>query len=260
MADTPDYPPGTPAWVDLSTSDVDAAATFYGTLFAWRAEPVPDPDAGGYTMITLDGRNIGAMAPLDAPGRPPAWMTYISVEDADKTAALAEQAGGTVVMEPLDVLGAGRMAVLADPGGAAIALWQPAEHKGMDVTDVPGAYCWTELSTRDTDAAVEFYGAVFGWRAETGDMEAMPYTEFKNGDRSVAGMMTMPDEMPADVPPFWMPYFEVTDPDQTTTEAAALGGEVVAPPMDIPEVGRFAVLRDPQGALFGVIRTAERAA
>jgi predicted enzyme related to lactoylglutathione lyase len=256
MGETPDYTAGTPSWVDLSTTDVDAAGTFYNAIFGWVTEPVPDLDAGGYTMISSNGRTIAAMAPLQGLGRPPSWMTYVTVDDADKTVELAQSAGGTVVMAPLDVFDAGRMAVVADLSGAAIALWQPGEHKGAAVQGEPNTYCWTELNTRDTASSVEFYGAVFGWGAHTSDVEGMSYTEFKNGDRSIAGMMPMPAEMPAEVPSYWMPYFEVTDPDKAAAETTALGGSVMLEPTTM-QPGRFAILRDPQGAAFGVIRSNE---
>ncbi|MDQ1711802.1 MAG: uncharacterized protein QOE45_1252 [Frankiaceae bacterium] len=255
MTDTPEYAPGTPSWVDLGTPDIPAATTFYGTLFGWRADEVPG--GGGYAMLSLDGRNVAALGPQQDPG-PPHWTTYISVEDADKTTELVQTAGGTVLAAPMDVFDAGRLAVYADPTGAAIAVWQPNTMKGADVTGVPGSYCWTELSTRDAEAAKKFYNDVFGWNAHAGSIDGNPYTEFKVGEKSVAGMMPMGDDMPAEVPAHWMPYFEVADTDRTVTEATALGGGVTVPAMDIPTVGRFAILSDPQGAMFGVIASTPR--
>ena len=251
MPERSEYVPGTPCWVDLGTTDAEAAATFYATIFGWTAEPVPDPDAGGYTMLFLDGRNVAALAPTATADRPPHWQTYVRVEDADKTAEIATAAGATLLLPPTEVFGAGRMTVLADPAGATIAAWQPGEHKGADVTDDPNTFTWTELSTSDPDGAIAFYGEVFGWGHETSDALGAPYTEFKVGERSVAGMMAAEPGAPT----AWMPYFEVTDPPRTAAEAAALGGEAVVEPMPIPTVGTFAILRDPQGAAFGVIRT-----
>jgi predicted enzyme related to lactoylglutathione lyase len=258
MSDTTEYTPGTPSWVDLGTPDIPAASTFYGTVFGWRAEPIDDPNAGGYTMLTLDGRTVAALGPQQNPGAP-YWTTYVSVEDADKTTEIAQNAGGSVLAPVMDVFDAGRMAVLADPTGAAFAIWQPGTMKGADVTGVPGSYCWTELTSRDPETATRFYGEVFGWDAHSGEMAEMAYTEFKNGDRSVAGMMPAPAELPAEVPSYWMPYFEVTDTDKTVTDATALGASVMVPAQDVPTVGRFAILRDPQGAVFGVIKTEPRA-
>jgi predicted enzyme related to lactoylglutathione lyase len=259
MPERSEFVQGTPCWADLATTDAEAAATFYATIFGWTAEPVPDPAAGGYTMLYLDGRNVAALAPTAGADRPPAWQTYVRVDDADKTAELVTTAGGTVLMPPMDVFGSGRMAVFADPTGAAVAVWQPAEHTGFAVTDEPNTYTWTELATRDPEGAIAFYADVFGWGHETSESMGMAYTEFKVGDRSIAGMMAMDENIPADVPSYWMPYFEVTDPARTTAEASALGAQTFAEPMEIPTVGTFAILRDPQGATFGVIRT-ERSA
>jgi predicted enzyme related to lactoylglutathione lyase len=178
MPERTDFAAGTPCWVDLGTTDAEAAGTFYATIFGWTAEPVPGPDAGGYTMLSLDGRLVGALAPTAGADRPSAWQTYVRVDDADKTVEVATAAGGSVLLEPMDIVGAGRMAVLADPAGATIAVWQPAEHRGFAVTDDPGTYSWTELSTRDTEGAIAFYGEVFGWGHETSDALGMPYTEF----------------------------------------------------------------------------------
>ena len=253
MPEKTDFAPGTPSWVDLATTDADAAGTFYSTLFGWRAEPVPDPDAGGYTMFTLNGRMIGAMAPMAGPDHPPAWTTYVTTDDADKTVEIAESAGAKVLQAPMDVMGAGRMAIFADPTGAVIALWQPGEHKGAQLVDDPGTFTWTELTTRDTAAAEQFYTTVFGWTAETSAGGGMPYTEFKLGETSVAGMMAAPADLPPQVPAYWMPYFAVLDPDKTAAEATALGGSAMVGPTDFPG-GRFVILRDPQGAVFGALR------
>jgi predicted enzyme related to lactoylglutathione lyase len=232
MPEKTEYAPGTPSWVDLATPDVDKAGTFYATLFGWTAEPVPMPDAGGYVMFTLNGKYVAAMAPIEHGERPPAWTTYVSTDDADKTAELAQTAG---------------------PTGAAFAVWQPNQHPGAGLVDDPGTFTWAELSSRDTAAATRFYPEVFGWTAETSDGGGMQYTEFKLGDSSVAGMMEMNPMVPAEVPSYWMPYFAVVDVDKSAGEATALGAEALLPPSDFPG-GRFAVIRDPQGAAFGLLR------
>ena len=255
MPERDSYPAGEPAWTDLTTTDVPAAGTFYATIFGWRAEPVEDPAAGGYTMLTLDGRQVGAMAPAmpQDPG-PPRWAVYVASDDLEKTLETARTAGGTPLMPPLDIPGAGRMAMVADPAGAVIALWQAGDHKGAQVVDEPGALTWVELTTADVGAARTFYPAVFGWGVD--DAGGDEYTEFTFGGKSVAGMMPKPPDMPAEVPSFWMPYFQ-GDPDRVAGEVAALGGSVVAPPADVPgSGGRYAVVADPQGALFGIYRPA----
>lgn len=257
MPDRTEYAAGEPAWTDLTTTDVDAATTFYSTIFGWVAEPVPMPDAGGYTMLTLNGRHVAGLSPKmpEDPG-PSRWTIYVNVDDADKAAELAQSAGGTVLVPVMDVFTSGRMAILADSTGAAIAVWQPQEHRGAAVQDEPGALTWTELTTSDTAAAQAFYRDVFGWDAETSDGGGMAYTEFKLADKSIAGMMAKPEGMPAEIPSYWMPYFQTTDPDKLAGEIAALGGTVMVPPADIPTGGRFAIATDPQGAVFGLYRPA----
>lgn len=255
MPEKTEYAPGTPSWADLAADDVAAAATFYGTLFGWTAEAVPDPDAGGYTMFAHDGRTVAAVGPKQQPQQPSAWSVYVSTDDVDKTCEIAQSAGGTVAVPPMDVFDAGRMAILVDPTGAFLSLWQPGTMKGADKVDEPVSLSWIELTTRDTKAARAFYGEVFGWGAETSDGAGMTYTEFKTGDTSVAGMMETPAEMPAEVPSYWMPYFQVSDAEKVTTDAAALGADVMVPVSPIPGgTMSFAVLRDPQGAAFGILQ------
>lgn len=255
MPERTEFPHGEFSWTDLTTSDVDAAGTFYATLFGWVAEPVPMADAGGYTMFTLNGRHVAGLSPaMPNDPSPPHWTTYVNVDDADKTTELVQSAGGSVLMPVMDVFTSGRMAIFTDPVGAAFAVWQPKEHQGSAITDEPGALTWVELTTDDTAASQAFYGEVFGWGSETSDGGGMAYTEYKLGDRSIAGMMAKPPGMPASIPSYWMPYFQVVDPDKTAAEATALGGTVMAGPADIPSGGRYAVLTDPQGAAFGLYR------
>ncbi|WP_067571821.1 VOC family protein [Nocardia acidivorans] len=251
------YDPGVPNWVDLATPDVNASTAFYGELFGWQANVSPDPQYGGYTMFTLgtEGSEVAAAMPIMMEGQPPAWTAYVKVLDADATAKAVQAAGGTLFMEPMDVPEQGRMLVFADTAGAVIAAWQPYAFQGAGIVNDPNSYCWSELQTRDVDAAKAFYGDVFGWESSTAEFGSSTYTEFKVGGNSIAGMMQMDDNWPADVPPHWMTYFAVADTDATVAKAAELGGTVSVPPTDIP-IGRFAVLADPQGASFSVIRLA----
>jgi predicted enzyme related to lactoylglutathione lyase len=244
--------PGTPSWVDLGTPDIAASKAFYGALFGWTGHTAEQPEAGGYTLFhNADGKEVAGAAPLQNPGQPPAWTTYIAVVDADATTKAATDAGGKVLMPPMDVMDQGRMAILEDPTGAVVAVWQAGAHKGADVFNVPGALSWNELSTRDVPAATRFYTTVFGWGAKTS--EGPPaYTEWQIDGRSVGGMMAMSEEMPASVPANWLVYFAVADCQATVDSAVALGGQVRMPPMTIPQ-GTFAVLSDPQGATFAVI-------
>lgn len=257
MPEMTKYQSGTPSWVDLGTPDIPQAIAFYGGLFGWEVED-QGPDAGGYCMASLNGKLVAGLGPQQNPG-PPYWTTYVSVDDADKTCAAVTEGGGTVIVPPMDVFDAGRMAIALDPQGAGFAMWQPNQHIGSQLVNEPGTFCWNELWAADVAAAAQFYGSVFGWSAKTSDPAqsgGMAYTEFQLDDRSIAGMMAKPAEM-AQVPPNWLVYFAVADCDATVAKAESSGGSVVAPAMDIP-IGRFAVLQDPHGATFAVIAMTEQ--
>ena len=251
-----------PGWLDLSSSDPAASRDFYSNLFGWSAEVIPDPQAGGYGFFRLDGRQVGGVGPVQSPQQPTAWTMYVLVADADDAAHRAREAGGTVLMEPMDVMGTGRLAVVADPSGAVFGLWQPATHHGWEVEGQPGSVCWVELTARNLAAARPFYETVFGWHAERFDNPAgqdMPdYWTFTldQGD-SFAGGLEMPGEVPAEAPSYWQPYIAVTDCDATTARATELGGTVLMGPFEAANVGRFSIIRDPQGAVFGVLQPPE---
>jgi predicted enzyme related to lactoylglutathione lyase len=180
----------------------------------------------------------------------------VTVDDVDVSAATAEKAGGNVIVPPMDVLDVGRMAVVQDPIGAFVSLWQPLAHAGAGLVNEPGALCWNELVTRDPQPAKAFYAALFGWDAQTDQMGDGEYTMFNLGGRGIAGMLQMNDQWPEHVPPHWAVYFAVEDTDASCAQAAELGAHVVQPPTDIPDVGRFATLADPQGAVFSIIALA----
>jgi len=249
---------GKPIWVDLGTSDLEAAKTFYSGLFGWKAETNPDPQFGGYTLFTLNGETVAGGGPLMGPGQPTAWSTYIGVDDVDATSKAVEAAGGKVLVPVMDIPGQGRMAVFLDSAGAAISAWQPMGMTGATVFNTPGALCWNELSTGDAPAAKEFYGKVFGWQASDNPMGEQTYTEFQLGGRSIAGMMPMADSMKANgVPPHWMVYFAVADCDAATTKAKQLGAKIMMPGTNFPG-GRFAVMSDPTGAAFAIVHMTEQ--
>jgi predicted enzyme related to lactoylglutathione lyase len=251
MAEMTTYEPGTPSWVDLSSADTKESAQFYGALFGWDWAEVPD--GGGYGMFTQAGKMVAGLGPIMQPGQPEAWTTYVSVADADATAAKVTSAGGTVLAPPMDVMEAGRMAIFMDDGGAVFAVWQPGQHPGAQLVGEPVSLCWNELASADIDKSKAFYGAVFGWEGETGEMGPMTYTEWKLDGRTVGGMMALGPQLPEGTPPHWLVYFAVADTDATAAKATELGGTLMAPPMDIP-VGRFAVIADPHGAASGIIR------
>jgi uncharacterized protein len=261
MSERTSYEPGTPCWIDLGTPDQDAAADFYGGLFGWSVEEDENAgQTGGYRVATLRDKAIGGVMKLMEEGQPPAWSTYICVEDADATAATAREAGGTVVVEPMSVLDYGRMAFLADPTGAMIGIWQPGRNIGAGLVNEPGALSWNELNTRDPEAAKAFYGAVFGWGFEDIEMgEAGTYTRLLLGGNLVGGMLNMAERgVPEQVPAHWQVYFAVEDTDATVEKAKASGGSVMVEPLDIP-AGRFAILADPFGASFAVIALSQQA-
>ena len=261
MPEFTSHPVGTFSWPELATTDQKGASAFYGALLGWDVDEQPMGPTETYTMFKMRNLEVAAACALRPEERqhgvPPHWNAYVTVADADATSTRARELGGTVLAPPFDVMDAGRMAVLQDPTGAVISVWQPAAHIGAKILREPGALGWTELATRDTAAAEAFYTQLFGWEAKTGDAGGQRYTEFKVGTQPDAGMMAM-DPAWGDVPPHWMPYFQVSDSDAAAAKALELGGRVFVPPTDIPNVGRFAMLADPQGAMFSVIAITNR--
>jgi uncharacterized protein len=256
MSTKTSYKPGTFCWIDLGTPDQDAAGEFYGALFGWNLKEDENAEqTGGYRTAQRDGSAIGGVMKLMMEGQPPAWLNYVCVEDADATVEEARQAGAVVHAEPMSVLDYGRMAVLADPTGAAFGIWQPGTHIGADVVGEPGAMGWNELNTRDPEAAKAFYGNVFGWSFEEKEYEGTgAYTAITLGEETVGGLIDITDRVPAEVPAHWLVYFAVEDAEATIAQAKERGGDVAAGPFDIAEVGRIAVVKDPFGAFFAVIQ------
>jgi predicted enzyme related to lactoylglutathione lyase len=193
------------------------------------------------------------MPDMRAQGIPAHWLSYVSVTDVDESVAKAKAEGATLLKEPFDVMTVGRMAVVQDPTGAVFALWQAKDHKGAGIYNVPNTFCWNELGTNDTQKAGEFYSNVLGWSRDTQNFGPMEYTMFKNGDRGAGGMYKITPEM-GPIPPHWLVYFAVDDCDAKAQRATELGARVMKPADDIPGVGRFAILLDPQGAAFAIIK------
>ena len=246
-----------PAWVELSTSDPQAARDFYSGLFGWQVEVNPDPQYGGYALAKLDGKDVGGIGPTQSPDQPTAWSIYIGTEDIDALAGQVRAAGGTVAAPPFDVGDQGRMAVFQDPSGAFISAWQGTRMGGFQ-TDVSNSYGWAELNARGVDKILPFYVQVFGWTTKTSDMgDAAPYTEFQLDGQSVAGAWEMNPTVPAEVPSYWQVYFTVDDVDGAVAKAIQAGAREMVPAQDFPG-GRFAILSDPQGASFGLLRTRPR--
>lgn len=255
MGERSSYEPGTPCWIDLGTPDIDAATGFYGGLFGWSIPEGENAEqTGGYRQAMLRGKPVAGVMPLMQEGQPPAWSTYVSVEDADATAAKVREAGGSVLVEPMDVLDLGRMAVFMDTTGAVFGIWQPGSFVGAEVVNEANALVWNEINTRDVEAAKAFYGKVFGWSYDEREFETGNYVSLKAGDDTVGGMIDITGRVPDEVPNHWLAYFAVEDTDATIEQAKSSGGEVVFGPEDIGEVGRIAVLKDPFGAVFALIK------
>ena len=258
MAEFKEHAPGTFCWVDLATTDSKAAKKFYSELMGWETMDIPAGPDMVYTMLQFRGKEVGGLYGMGpeqrSQGLPPHWMSYVSVVDVDGTAEKAKSLSGTIVMEPADVFEAGRMALIQDPTGAVVAVWQPKEHIGVLLKNELWTFCWNELMTHDEQKAVEFYGRLFGWTAQSQKMgDGSLYTMFALGDVQVGGMMTIKEEW-GDVPPNWMIYFAVEDCHASVEKAESMGGKIVVPVTDVPNVGKFAVIEDPQGATSGIIK------
>ncbi len=249
------YSQGQPCWVELATNNWQEAKTFYTQLFGWDVKDMP-MEEGFYTMAHFDDDDVAAMYQMPKQmldeGVPTHWTVYFAVDDVDKAIASHQAAGGTVIAGPHDVADAGRMAFLADPEGARFALWQAKSHIGIKRAQEAGTLCWVELACRDTEQAKSFYPKVLSWQHKPGDMPDFDYTHWIADETEVGGMMAMTEEW-GDIPAHWMLYFIVEDCDDAAGKVEALGGSVCVPPTDIPTVGRFSVVNDPQGGVFSII-------
>ena len=248
MPEMKGYEHGVPSWVDIGTHDLGAGVRFYSELFGWEGQDMGE-EAGHYTIVSKNGKQVAAISPAQDPG-PPRWTTYVNVDDVDEVARKAESAGGKIIVPPMDVMAAGRMAIFMDTTGAVIAAWQPGEHLGAQLVNEPGAFVWSELSSSDVAKSKAFYTAVFGWGWGGGD----DYPEAQVSGRTIGAIMSRPEGMPAEVPDSWLVYFGTADVDADAAKAANLGARVTVGPADIPGTGRFAVLLDPQGAAFALFQ------
>lgn len=263
MSTRTSYAPGTPCWVELSAPDIDQAIAFYSGLLGWEVPEQPPEIAeatGGYRRAMLNGADVAGMMPFMQEDQVPAWTTYVSVEDADATAAAVREAGGSVIVEPMAVMDLGTMAVFSDPGGAVFGTWQPGTFAGAGVVNETGALSWNELNTRDAEGAAAFYGAVFGWRFEQQEMgEGETYTSLMLDGEPVGGMLDLVERrIPETIPPHWQVYFVVEDTDAAIERAKQSGGSVMMEPIDLP-AGRIAILQDPAGTAFAVIALSDMA-
>ncbi len=258
MSQITTHAPGTFCWAELGTTNVDAAKRFYAGLFGWEPADTPAGDAGTYTLLKLRGRDVGGLYALQeeqlAQGVPPNWLAYVAVANADDATKKAAALGAGTLMGPFDVMDHGRMSVLLDPTGASFAVWQAKDHPGSGVRDEPGSISWTELLTHDTKAAGKFYSGLFGWTLKDMTMPGTTYTIFSKGSTLAGGMMSIRQEW-GPMPSNWLTYFAVDDCDARAARAERLGAKIGQPPTDIPNVGRFSVIQDPQGAAFAILRS-----
>ncbi len=242
-------------WVDLATDDTKMAGAFYTGVLGWNIDE-PDPKYGGYTMARTGGKDLAGLGPKQMPGQPTVWSMYVGTPDITALAAKVTAAGGAVIAPPMEIGPQGWMAVFADPAGAVFGAWQAKEMRGF-ASDAPGTFAWAELNARGFDKVTSFYADVFGWAAKSSDMpQGGQYTEFQVDGHSVAGGMEMPDMVPSEVPSYWLVYFATDDIDAACAKAIELGGHEMLGPTDFPG-GRFAVLGDPEGAAFGLMKWRE---
>jgi predicted enzyme related to lactoylglutathione lyase len=254
MPEMKKYQQGTPSWLDLATTDLAGAEKFYGQLFGWEARREPVGDGQYYSMQYLKGKSVAGIMEQSKEqvdqGVPPCWYTYITVEDVEAATARVEKLGGRVISEPFDVFDNGRMAVIQDPEGAFVNLWQAKSHIGAELVNEPGTLTWNELVADDPQRLAAFYGSLL--EIEMKPMEGMPdYKLFTVGGKSVAGIFQKGRKLKS-LPSHWSIYFAVEDPEGIAEKTRSLAGDVIAPPVETP-MGCFAVLQDPQGAIFQVI-------
>lgn len=258
MKEVTEHPPGTFCWIELASTDAAAAKKFYSSLFDWQISDQPVGPDMVYTIFQIDGKDVAALYQMDEKERsqaPPHWLSYVSVQKVEDAIEKVKALGGTILGGPIDVFDFGRLAIFQDPAGASFAVWQAAKHIGARLVYEPRTLGWNELLTTDDQRAGEFYAKLFGWGKELKPslMEGFPYTEFQSENRPVAGMFKIPPEW-GKIPPHWLVYFLVEDPDQTVQKATQQGASIMTPPTDIPNIGRFSILIDPQGADFGVLK------
>jgi hypothetical protein len=255
MATMTSHAPGTFCWIELCSTDAEGAKRFYPALLGWTFRETPIP-GGTYIMCQLDGHEVAALYQMSEAEKaqhiPSHWFNYVAVANVDETAEHVPALGGTVLTAPFDVMEHGRMAVLQDPTGAVFGVWQAKQHAGVGVRDEPGSLCWNEVMTPDRAKAAAFYGKLIGWEQSSMQMPDGEYTVFMAEGAPKGGCMQITPAM-GPIPAGWVTYFAVADCDATVTRAGELGGTVLAGPENAPGIGRWAMLQDPQGAVFSVI-------
>jgi hypothetical protein len=259
MANIEKHPAGSFCWIELHTTDQDAAKKFYGSLFGWTPQDNPMGPEGVYTIFQVQGRDAAAGCALRpeerSQGVPPHWMIYIAVDNVDEAVAKAQQLGGKILAPAFDVMDAGRMAVIQDPTGAIFCVWKANKSTGIGIAQVHGTLCWADLSTPDPKSASDFYSKLFGWHISAGQNDSSGYLHIKNGDDFIGGIPPASHRKPG-VPPHWMIYIQVDDVDATAAKAKEMGASLFLPPTSMEGVGRMSVTADPQGAVFSIFKSA----
>jgi predicted enzyme related to lactoylglutathione lyase len=249
------YPDGVFNWVDLATTDPEGAKAFYGGLFGWEFEDVPTGGGPDYTMCRIEGNSVAGLSIMQPDmleqGVPPFWSSYVKHDNADSIAAKITEAGGNLMMPPMDVMEEGRMLMATDPTGAPFGVWQPKNHIGAQLVNAPNTLFWNELQTNDVEAAKNFYSSVFDWTHET---DKNGYVALAADGRVQAGLMAIQEEW-GEVPPNWAIYFLVDDVETAVAKVHKLGGNVLNPPMDVGDMGRLSVVQDPQGGIFTIMES-----
>jgi predicted enzyme related to lactoylglutathione lyase len=251
------HTPGSFCWFELATTDQAAAKQFYTSLFGWTFKEFPIGAEEVYTIFQLNGQDTAAAYTMkreqQSQGIPPHWMLYVAVDNADNAGTRAAEKGGKLCHPAFDVMDVGRMAVISDPAGAVFAVWQAKKQKGVGITGENGTVCWADLSTPDSATARSFYHELFGWSFVEGEKDTSGYLHIKNHEQFIGGVPA-PSQRDPSVPPHWLIYFQVADCDASAAKAKAQNAKVLFGPHDLETVGRFAILKDQQGAAFALFQ------
>jgi len=257
------HSPGAFCWIELATGNQKGAKEFYGTLFGWSANDTSMAPGDFYTIFQLEGRDAAAAYTLRkdqvAQGVPSHWMLYVAVSSAETAAKKVGELGGKVLVSPFDVASFGKMAVIQDPTGPVLSIWEPKGSNGTGITGVGGTLCWADLSSPDPVRASKFYSELFGWKvtAEGAANPASGYQHIQNGEEFIGGILPNLDR-DSKIPPHWLPYFLVANCDMSAAKAKELGGVVLLEPATMENVGRMAVVADPQQAVFAIFQPMPR--
>jgi predicted enzyme related to lactoylglutathione lyase len=259
MANIDRHPAGSFCWIELHTSDQNAAKIFYSAIFGWTPHDSPMGPNDFYTEFKLQDREVAAACTLRPEHRdqgvPPHWAIYIAVDNADATAAKANELRGKILALPFDVMDFGRMAIIQDPSGAQFCIWQAHKNAGIRIAGVNGTLVWADLSTPDVQLAIDFYARLFGWQIAADPKDTSGYSHIKNGEHFIGGVPPSKYRQPG-TPPHWLAYFLVDDVDATAAKAKGAGATLYIPPMTMEGVGRMSVIADPQGAVFSIFKSA----